>query len=375
MIKRTHFDSMESRWAGVGPYFAMFPTAFCDAVVEKFTKPGEVVLDPFAGRGTALFSAACAGRCGLGIELNPVGWIYSRTKLSPADRDAVERRIKYVQAVSPRYRGTAASLPIFFRHCFSKPVREFLVAARHELNWRGSEIDRTTMAFLLIHLHGKKSDSLSNQMRQTKAMAPNYAIAWWQRNSLRPPRRDPFEFFKKKLDWRYAKGTPKYDTSKVYLGDSTDVLRELRGTLASRGLRRPTLLLTSPPYLGITNYHYDQWLRLWLLGGPPTDRRTETKFNGKHRGKFGNVSVYRRLLNVVFQRAASIVSPRATVYVRTDRREPTLHLTREAMLRAFPHHDLRRITRKFEGESQTRLFGHYDPRFGEVDLILTYGGS
>lgn len=32
------------------------------------------------------------------------------------------------------------------------------------------------MALLSVHLHGKRADSLSNQMRQTKSMSPEYAI-------------------------------------------------------------------------------------------------------------------------------------------------------------------------------------------------------
>ncbi len=69
------FNTAASRWAGVGPYYAMFPKAFCDAVIENYCKRGDTVLDPFAGRGTALYSAAISGRRALGIELNPVGWI------------------------------------------------------------------------------------------------------------------------------------------------------------------------------------------------------------------------------------------------------------------------------------------------------------
>jgi len=30
---------------------------------------------------------------------------------------------------------------------------------------------------------------------------------------------------------------------------------------------RVKLVITSPPYLDITDYHEDQWLRLWFLGG------------------------------------------------------------------------------------------------------------
>src|SRR6266446_10838007 len=104
------FSTAENRWAGIGPYYAMFPSAFCDAVVEKYCDKGETVLDPFAGRGTALYSAATAGRHALGIELNPVGWIYGRTKLSPADRDDLDRRLVQLQARSHRYERLALEL-------------------------------------------------------------------------------------------------------------------------------------------------------------------------------------------------------------------------------------------------------------------------
>lgn len=364
------FGTAENRWAGIGPYYAMFPSAFCDAVIEKYCEKGDTVFDPFAGRGTALYSAATAGRHALGIELNPVGWIYGRTKLSPADKDDVDRRMVQVQAAAHRFSKAAAAMPPFFRHCFTAQVRRFLLCARELLNWRQNPTDRTLMAFLLVHLHGKSTDSLSNQMRQTKAMAPRYAVKWWRERGSKPPQIDPIEFLRKKLDWRYAKGMPKTTRSRIYLGDSVDVLRDLNGHVGIHGVQRPSLLLTSPPYFGITNYHYDQWLRLWLLGGSPNDRRTGNPYRGKHRGKFSDPEIYRRLLGTVFERASRLVKPDCIVYVRTDRREPTLTLTKDALRSAFPNHIIKRINQPIRGKTQTRLFGNGDPRLGEVDLVL-----
>ena len=67
------YGTAEARWAGVGPYYAMFPTTFADEVVREYTQIGDAVLDPFAGRGTAIYSAAIQQRHAVGVEINPVG--------------------------------------------------------------------------------------------------------------------------------------------------------------------------------------------------------------------------------------------------------------------------------------------------------------
>ena len=69
------YQDAKDRWAGLGPSYAMFPSIFADDVVAKYSRAGDTVLDPFAGRGTSLFSSIIAGRKALGMEVNPVGWI------------------------------------------------------------------------------------------------------------------------------------------------------------------------------------------------------------------------------------------------------------------------------------------------------------
>ena len=50
---------------------ATFPMELALDFVEFFTKPGDMVLDPFAGTGTTLEAAERIGRRAVGIELNP----------------------------------------------------------------------------------------------------------------------------------------------------------------------------------------------------------------------------------------------------------------------------------------------------------------
>jgi hypothetical protein len=363
--EKAKYGTAAARWAGVGPYYAMFPAKFAETVIRKHTEPGDVVLDPFAGRGTAVFSAAIHGRHGVGVEINPVGWVYSQAKLRPASQDAVVQRFAQIAAISAQYRRAAKDAPLFFRRCYRENVLRFLIAARANLDWKNKKTDWTAMAFLLINLHGKIENSLSNQMRQTKSMSPAYAIGWWRERNLRPPEVEPLEFLSKRMEWRYAKGVPQAMDSRVYLGDSVEVLGKVRRDWAPRH-NRARLLLTSPPYYGVTNYHYDQWLRLWLLGGLPTSRR----ISGKHSGKFENKAQYRQLLFDVFNRSKRLLRRDGVVYVRTDRRELTLRMTQEVLREVFPEHRLRRKSSPYLRPTQTRLFGHAEPRVGEVDLIL-----
>ena len=50
---------------------ATFPYALPEWFIKLFTRPGDVVLDPFMGSGTAVFAALNMGRKAIGIDINP----------------------------------------------------------------------------------------------------------------------------------------------------------------------------------------------------------------------------------------------------------------------------------------------------------------
>ncbi len=367
--KGRSYDTAIKRWEGFGPYYAMFPTRFADAVVKEYTSPGDMILDPFAGRGTAVFSSAALDRIGIGIEISPVGWIYAKVKLVPAPLEEVQARLLEIGEHTDRFAGEAEALPEFFKKCFVPSVRRFLLASRYKLDWRKNICDRTLMALLLIYLHGKRGQAFSNQMRQTKAMAPQYSIDWWSKRKMDPPEISSVAFMGKRIQWRYAKGIMEENGSEVFLDDAVNRLPSLKTWLGNRGLPQPNLLLTSPPYFGVTNYHYDQWLRLWLLGyeADASARR------GPHQGRFGNAVSYQSLLQNVFHYAASVVSDDAVIYVRTSNQTFTRETTRRALLDAFPNKQLSEHIRPFIKPTQTHLFGDKTPKPGEIDLVLTPG--
>jgi hypothetical protein len=359
----SRYGTAASRWAGVGPYYAMFPVSFATSAVKEYTKHGDCVFDPFAGRATSLFAAASEGRVGLGIEINPVGWVYGKAKLQTAEREQVDEQLRRLGSMAKNYRAAAKKLPEFFHMCYCPEVKGFLLAARELLDWRRKKVDWTTMALLMIDLHGKKGSALSNQMRQTKAMSPQYAIGWWKERDLKPPEHDPVDFMLKKVEWRYAKGRLDSRSGHVYLGDCQSILTRWESQPPKT---KATLLLTSPPYYGVTNYFYDQWLRLWLLGGPekPQSRGESCK------RKFENKQHYIGMLRQVFAKSKTLLKRDAVVHVRTDARQFTREATIEALESAFPSKKLRSEKYSLPNFTQTVLFDSALESKGEIDFVM-----
>lgn len=367
---KRRYSTPEGRWAGIGPYYAMFPTAFADEVIRNYTQRGDAVMDPFAGRGTAVFSAAIRHRPAIGIEINPLGFVYANAKLKPGSHNKVVRRLEELATISGQYQEEASALPEFFHCCFSEKIREFLLTARANLNWRQNNADRTLMALILISLHGKIGQSLSNQMRQSTAMAPDYCIRWWREKGLTPLDLDPVAFLGKRIQWRYRHGAPKTKNATVYLGNSSQKLPRLARTIQTGKRPKVKLLFTSPPYHNVTNYYYDQWLRLWMLGGP---EYPYTNTSNRYGGKFSNYDQYRQLLNQVFTHAKPILRDDAIIYVRTDRRKSTYYSTRDALIHNFPEKNITEIAQPLDARRQTKPYsrgGAPKQANCEVDLIL-----
>jgi DNA modification methylase len=358
----------ESRWAKFGPYYAMFPIDFAFKVVKRYSRKGDFILDPFAGRGSSIFAGGVLERNSLGIEINPVGWLYGSTKLNPAEQQLVLNRLAGIYKLRNRYTKSIEKLPEFYRFCYCDEVLKFLLAARKNLKWQDDRVDATLMSIIVVYLHGKLGEGLSNQMRMTKAMGMNYSIEWWKDNGyLIPPEINPLEFLIKKINWRYKKGVPKISDSSILFGDSSDELEKIARRATNSEIKF-SLLFTSPPYWSITDYYADQWLRLWVMGGSPIPKSN----SHKHKGRFGSKVEYYNLLDTIFGHCSQIMdTERSTIYVRTDIREYTFNTTLEILKKHFPLHKVTIKKQPFKGKTQTQLHGNSSSENSEVDIVLT----
>lgn len=353
------YASAERRWYGMGRYYAMFPPRFAFDAIEGLTRAGDVVLDPFCGRGNAPFTASVMGRPSFGVDINPIAWLFTAVKLNPDPRlDHVVRRLKAI--------GRAAriedrrSRSRFETMAWSPKVRAFLKAARRELDWRSSVTDRTLMAFVVLHMQDKRGAGLSNALWPTIACSPHYAVRWWRRHGFtRPPDVDPVVILEEKVRRRYTYGTPSKANGNAVLGDAAVVLRR-RSSLVAR------LLITSPPYKGVTDYWNDHWIRLSALG-------RSLRQNWKRSQRYQNRNGYCGLLKRVFLQSKRHLTDDAVILVRSDRRHRTAAICREILQQTWPDRCLfiRESSAHFEGVSM--YHGRGGSKAHELDFLLPSG--
>lgn len=67
-------------------YCARFPTEIVEAALEKYTKPGESVLDPFCGSGTTLVACLAHGRTVVGADIDLLAGMLTEVKCAPRSR-------------------------------------------------------------------------------------------------------------------------------------------------------------------------------------------------------------------------------------------------------------------------------------------------
>ena len=69
-----------------GPSFFRFPEAVAEHVIERYSAPGDWVIDPFCGFGTTLVVAERLGRHAVGCEVDERRAAFSASRLDTPDR-------------------------------------------------------------------------------------------------------------------------------------------------------------------------------------------------------------------------------------------------------------------------------------------------
>ena len=290
------------------PYFAMFPESFVRRNVLAWSQRDDVILDPFSGRGTTVFESLLNGRKGLGCDTNPVAFCLSRAKADPPPLAEVLVRLSDLQKASARFGSKAAETKDeFFTLCFHEETLRQILFLKKKLDWRNNRADCFIGALALGCLHGESHRTelcFSNRMPRTISTKPAYSVRWWNERRCVPPKRDVFTILRTCAEYRYQSPLPSIK-GRVVEGD---VRRA--GALLRSYREKVKLVITSPPYLDITDYHEDQWLRLWFLGGASKPITGQGKDD-----RYRRIESYRQFLREAWKGIAPLLQPSAQVVI------------------------------------------------------------
>ncbi len=249
----------------ISPNFTMFPIEFPTQVIETYSNPGDMVLDPFCGRGTTNFASRLLGRRTYGIDCNPMAVAVSRAKMVAPKVEAIVTEAKEI--IKKNRKSGKKPKGEFWSTAFDEDVLMQLTTIRDELLKSCRSSERIALRAIMIGaLHGPvnkgKPSYFSNQCPRTYAPKPAYAVRFWREHGLTAPKVDLIDVIEERAKRYYGNRIDSVEYT-IIKGDCRNKSPFMR--LDSLG--GADLIVTSPPYPGMVTYATDQWLRNWFVGG------------------------------------------------------------------------------------------------------------
>jgi DNA modification methylase len=269
-------------------YSGKMKPSLAHVLVEAFSRPGDVVFDPFSGSGTIPFEAALGGRRSLGLDIAVLPVAVSNAKLMRADPTAAASLLRRLDTWIREYvpseaeiEGAAAvrfngPIPTFFHE---RTFHEVLAARAFFGQTRDDSAEWSlAMASMLHILHGNRPYALSRRSHPITPYAPTGETVY--------------------------KSVVEKLTEKVMRSLEADYPREFVSGACFQGdvltpwpeaIRDVDTLITSPPFFDSTRFYMANWMRYWFAGWerPHFDEEPERFVETKQRQSF---AVYSGLL-------------------------------------------------------------------------------
>jgi site-specific DNA-methyltransferase (adenine-specific) len=252
-------------------YLGSYPAGIARALISMLSEPGDIVMDPFSGRGTTLLEARLLDRAPLASDLNPIAFALSRAKNTTVTHADVMQRVQQLRGRydANLYRPEAAVQNDDIRLIFHPHTLAQLCFLRRQLLGSTTDVDKFLVGVTLGVMHGSEkqngsSSYLSISMPNTFSMSPAYVQRFVETNSLDRVARDTFAILGQKVDRLFRNND--------YIGPSGTVAavnaRELtKAPVFAPYVGQVSLIVTSPPYLDVVDYSKLNWIRNWFVDG------------------------------------------------------------------------------------------------------------
>jgi len=250
-------------------YRACFKPQLPRFFLTRLTEPGDVVYDPFMGRGTTLLESALLGRIPFGCDANPLSRVLLEPRLEPPALEDVAQRLRTIPLDAVDEFPT--DLLVFYH---PETLREICALKgyflRREKHGTLDALDRWIRMVAVNRLTGHSPGFFS-----VYTLPPNQAVSVESqrrinaRRNQTPPRRSVVGLILRKsrsllsgVDAETRDALSRVSSKALLLTQDAASTPQI----ASESVR---LIVTSPPFLDVVDYAQDNWLRCWFCGIHP----------------------------------------------------------------------------------------------------------
>lgn len=281
-------------------YRACFKPQLPRFFIERLTAPGDVVYDPFMGRGTTPMEAALLGRVPSGNDINPLSILMTRPRLSPPTVEEITTRLKAIDF------SKGDEMPEDLLVFYHTETLRTISALKNYLRQRRASGDRDFIDDWIEMVSLNRLTGHSPGFFSVYTLPPNQAVSVRSQikiNAKRnqtPPPRDVIAIILKK--------------SRQLLGDCTVMTRQTLAQTLDRARfcteaasatplipsNSVSLVVTSPPFLDVVQYADDNWLRCWFAGIDPKSVKLAVP---------KKLDDWQRVMSAVFQELHRVLKP------------------------------------------------------------------
>lgn len=303
------------------PYLGKFIPQLVEVFLRKYFKKGDTILDPFSGSGTALIEANVLGMNSVGIELSPFNVLIQKVKTHRYDINEVEKEIK--NALS-RVIAFGDKIQIKNKDAFGNQIQIFETDSEYLKEWFSDRALQEILFYRSTIKDYKNQDILKiilSRSARSVRLISHYDLArpkkpirerYWCIKHRRycEPIKEALKFINR-YSWDTIKRLGEFEGLrtnafiKIIQGDARKV--KLPNGLKFDGI------FTSPPYVGIIDYHEQHKYAYELFDFP---RQDELEIGPARRGQNGNAKKdYVQGIADVFKNVSKYLVDRALIFI------------------------------------------------------------
>lgn len=279
-------------------YRACFKPQLPRFFIERLTQPGDIVYDPFMGRGTTPLEAALLGRVPYGCDINPLSRVLTQPRLRPPTLEQVAERLEQIDF---RDADDCPEDLLVFYH--PETLREIAALKKYLLERRRSgaldSVDEWICLLALNRLTGH-----SNGFFSVYTLPPNQAVSVKSQQKINldrnqtPSRRAVPHLILKKTRILSSDCTAGVRKTLASVAPKSLLLTKAADSTSEIADNSVALVVTSPPFLDVVDYAGDNWLRCWFLGIDPKSVKLTTPRKLEHWSE-SMTAVFRELHRVL----------------------------------------------------------------------------